>query len=194
MDESRIEIREIINKALYTFLFSILGFYAVDINTRTYLIVIVIIWSIIFLNYQKIKNNSFYINCIIIAILNIIAFALIKSIRGYRFVGDLEDILCCIYLFFMVIGIFIYDFGLSNKDKTDKHDDNMLKKREYDLERVKKYLNDVDIIGLKGGWGTGKTFLVKMLREDEEIKKNYDFIKINLLSSNLDNIEKYLIN
>ena len=171
-----------------------MGFYAVDINTRTYLIVIVIIWSIIFLNYQKIKNNSFYINCIIIAILNIIAFALIKSIRGYRFVGDLEDILCCIYLFFMVIGIFIYDFGLSNKDKTDKHDDNMLKKREYDLERVKKYLNDVDIIGLKGGWGTGKTFLVKMLREDEEIKKNYDFIKINLLSSNLDNIEKYLIN
>lgn len=194
MDESRMEIREIINKALYAFLFSILGFYTIDINTYTYLIIAVTIWAIIFCNYQIMKNRRFYMNCIIIGILNIIAFALAKYIKGYRFVGDLEDVFGCSYLVLMVTGIFINYFILSDENKIDKHDDNRLEKRKYDLERVKEYLKDVDIIGLKGRWGTGKTFLVEMLREDEEIKKNYDFIKINLLSSNLDNIEKHLIN
>ena len=33
MDRSRIEMREIINNSLYAFLFSVLGFYTIDIDT-----------------------------------------------------------------------------------------------------------------------------------------------------------------
>lgn len=193
-------LNENITKVLYVFLFSVLGFYSVDLKTNVYLIVAITIWGILFVNYRKNGNIDFYIGAIIIGLCNMMTFALMKYIAGYRFIGDLEDILCIIYIGFLVFAVIylIYYRRILKKSNsqsiTNEGDKTIFWKRQCDLYRLKQYLVDTNIIGIQGGWGSGKTFLVEMLVKDKDINKKYTFIKIDLLSCNLDSIETRLIN
>lgn len=191
-------LNENITKVLYVFLFSVLGFYSVDLKTNVYLIAAITIWGILFVNYRKNGNIDFYIGAIIIGLCNMMTFALMKYIAGYRFIGDLEDIFCIIYIGALLFGMrFCYTELLEekkNQSNIEEKDRDIFLKRKYDLERLIEYIEKVDIIGIQGGWGSGKTFLVEELLKDENINKKYTFIKIDLLSCNLDSIETRLIN
>ena len=66
----------------------------------------------------------------------------------------------------------------------------LLPERTSDLERLEEYLETFDIVGVNGGWGSGKTFLV-----DEFIRKHnreYEVIKVEPLTCNMDKIDSYL--
>ncbi len=193
-----ISLNEDITKILYVFIFSVLGFYSIDIKTNVYLIVAITIWIILFVNYRKDGNMHFYIGAIIISLCNIMTFALMKYIDGYRFTRDLEDVFCTVYIGCLLVGMgFCYTVFLKEKKKqsdTEEKDRKIFLKRKDDLKRLIRYLEDANIVGIQGSWGSGKTFLVEELLKDENINKKYTFIKIDLLSCNLDSIETRLIN
>lgn len=55
-------------------------------------------------------------------------------------------------------------------------------KRQRDLQRLKNFLETVNIIGLDAKWGMGKTFLLSQLQNDEDIAQNYYIIEISVLT------------
>ena len=74
--------------------------------------------------------------------------------------------------------------------KSDAYESDLFSVRKDDLERFSKYIESFDTIGVLGDWGSGKTYLV-----DEYIKRHkgeYELIKIETLTCNLDSIDSYL--
>ncbi len=69
----------------------------------------------------------------------------------------------------------------------------LYRERWDDLERVKYYMKQINLLGVNGGWGSGKTFLTTCLWAEEDIKKEYEVIQIDLLSCNLNEVEYILI-
>jgi len=66
--------------------------------------------------------------------------------------------------------------------------------QEHTRARLEGYLEALDIIGLSGVWGTGKTFIVDELRRRMICEnKQYDFIKIEVLSCHLNEIQGILL-
>lgn len=63
----------------------------------------------------------------------------------------------------------------------------MFEERKEDLKRLEKYLNDFNIVGIDGDWGSGKSFLTDHL-------EGYIKIKIDLLACNEDDIQLVVLN
>jgi hypothetical protein len=73
-------------------------------------------------------------------------------------------------------------------------DKSLFTRRKYDLQRIQEYIVSVDIIGINGIWGSGKTFLVDQLKDHLKSYGKYIFINIDLLSCNLDELQTILLN
>lgn len=74
----------------------------------------------------------------------------------------------------------------SLKTKNEKRE--LFKERKKDLERLENMLQYCSVIGIDGQWGSGKSFLVDQLNPDK-----YIFVKIDILSCNLSEIQSTLI-
>ena len=61
--------------------------------------------------------------------------------------------------------------------------------RLADLERLEKYLSKLNVVGVNGKWGSGKTVLVDHYTR---YKENCEVIKVEPLTCNMDTIDVYL--
>lgn len=69
----------------------------------------------------------------------------------------------------------------------------LYEERKHDLERIRQYIQEFEILGINAGWGMGKSFLMEHLKEDFLLRKQFAVIQIDLLSCDLDAVELLLV-
>ncbi len=67
-------------------------------------------------------------------------------------------------------------------------------KRKADLKRIVTYLDKFESIGINAKWGDGKSFILEKLKGLKEVKEKYEFIEIDILSCNIDELQNIIIN
>ena len=96
------------------------------------------------------------------------------------------SIAICLYVFINFIVAFY-------KNSFNGEEYELFMERSKDLIRIKNYLFNFNIIGINAPWGAGKTYLFRKLQNEDEMKKEYEFINIYLLSCNLENLPQIVI-
>lgn len=134
-----------------------------------------------------------------LAITVCLSYILIISF-DYYFLHYLKDVHLLINktgIFFCLILcaiLIIVEFVISKQDK-EKKLDKLFNSRIQDLNKIKSDIQNEQnrIIGIDSEWGNGKSLIINHLITDSELSKNYDFIKIDILSMNLDQLIDYLL-
>lgn len=171
---------------------SILFFTFKDIiGINKYIVLTVILWIIIRLNFKRKMSEQTFEILSTINIGSSIAFLLIKLF--YSRINGIDEKSHYQTLFIVGFNVFLLLRCMCVKYKVEDNNDKkeLFRKRKFDLERIKKYLNSLNIIAINAQWGDGKSFLVNKLKED--IKKQYEIIEIDVLSCNLDELQIVLI-
>ncbi len=181
------------SKLIIAILLSSLFFLTVEVNVIVYFCFISAIWALIFLNCSLSKNIEIFDTIIILFIGNFGSFILTKELQSNGFgEGYLGIVLLFCYLvFFMIISIRSYTIYSGGDAETSGDKAKLMTKRKKDLEFLQYYVNMFDIVGLNGRWGTGKSFVVGKLKE--EMMTEYEFIEIDILACNLDELQLTLI-
>lgn len=145
----------------------------------------------ILLLYTNSRNQLFYRKIwlmIVSAWGSIIATKLITGRRIRLFTKE-EFFFFCVLL----IEFFFVWKHCVKEQVAEENDKPLYPERRDDLQRVKNYMKQIDLLGVNGSWGMGKTFLTTYLRAEEDIQKEYEIIQIDLLSCNLNEVEYILI-
>ena len=193
MKHMKLKWDELIVKAIIVFIISIVFF--LTFNIIPFIIYIIIAFCVIIslrLSYKK-NQKSFFFQAAMFLISNLIAFAIVKSISGSKWSID-----CQLYRSFFVIYI-VYLFTLFFVPSGEKTEVSITKtrlfpERKCDLDRIIEYVEEFDVVGINGIWGTGKTFLTERMKEKLEETGKYAFINIELLTANLDELQVTILN
>ena len=184
--------KKLINKLIITMIISSILFYTIEVNFAVYFSIILALWILMFLNYKMSKNMEFFDTVIMVSLGNLISYVLLEEIiySGFK-EGTISLIYLASYLIFLlIISISSFILHLNNK-KTVKESQELIGKRKRDLDELLYYVDMFDIVGLNGRWGTGKSFLINEL--ENKLKDEYEFIEIDILSCNLDELQLILI-
>ena len=134
-----------------------------------------------------------------LAIIVCLSYILIISF-DYYFLHYLKDVYLLInktgslFCLILCVILIIAEFVISKQDE-DKKLDKLFNSRIQDLNKIKSDIQNEQnrIIGIDSEWGNGKSLIINHLIMDSELRKNYDFIKIDILSMNLDQLIDYLL-
>lgn len=111
------------------------------------------------------------------------------------FSNDGSDLVRFIFwIFDLWLILFTYEL-VKSIDKRDIKLDILFESRIKDLNHIKSYIEceEYHILGIDSEWGNGKSLVINHLINDKDITKSYDFIKIDILSMNLDRLIDYLL-
>lgn len=98
------------------------------------------------------------------------------------------------WIFDLWLILFTYEL-VKSIDKRAIKLDILFESRIKDLNHIKSYIEceEYHILGIDSEWGNGKSLIINHLINDKDITKSYDFIKIDILSMNLDRLIDYLL-
>ena len=182
-----------IERVILVFIISLLTFSAVDFNVYIYLAITISIWILLNIQYPRKKNLDFYWEISFAFISNLLVFFTTKYFKGHYFQWNIKQIFCIIYAVTLSINVLALLRKRIEKKKNRSiqklEEKKLFRERYFDLERLMDYLKIFSIIGVNGAWGSGKSFLVDQLE-----RKEYIFVKIDLLACNLDEIQTVLLN
>lgn len=152
------------------------------------------IWFVLFLSYGNRKNKLWLMNSLTIALGSAIAFVLIKLLTG-RHVRSMT--LPEISLLSLGALEVLIAAGLCIKKAKEPcrltRQPQLYEERKHDLERIRQYIQEFEILGINAGWGMGKSFLMEHLKEDSLLREQFAVIQIDLLSCDLDAVELILV-
>ena len=87
-------------------------------------------------------------------------------------------------------------FNFKNEKKNIENIEELYEERKEDLEYIQRFIkNDerkVNVLGIDGEFGTGKTFLIEKSMENLKSNNNYEFIKIRCLLLERDEVYSYI--
>ena len=191
---------------ILSFLISAALFLISNVDGNVYLIFFSIIWMAVLLTYGNCKNQLLLLDLLAFTVGNLTAycwtFCEMKGVPAVLNLSIQKYILLSICSVEILIagGIVqvayvrsIVENKRSKKVCQNDEENGLFKPRKYDLQRIKNYLMNVEIIGVNGAWGCGKSFLVEHLCMDEDISEQYEVIRIDLLSFNLDKLDEVLL-
>ena len=201
-EKNSMKIRIEISRIIYTYLLSIITFYI--FLKEMPLNIFLVIYAVSFLLVIIVLNNSSVVYKFKASILGLsicVGFLSVKRILGHTIFSIFNNLtIFRIILGIIIVGEYLYIIitflYIWKKDHSDnkKPQQNMQQKiydeRQYDLERLERYIAKYNKVAVQGEWGCGKTYLV-----DEFIKKNaekYEVIRIETLTCNLDSIDSYI--
>lgn len=134
-----------------------------------------------------------------LAIIVLLSYSLIIGF-DYCFLYSLKEIYSLIneyvIVFSLITCIILIKIGfVISKEEEDKKLDILFNSRVEDFNRIKKDIQNerCRILGIDSEWGNGKSLIIDHLVQDSELRKDYDFIKIDILSMNLDQLIDYLL-
>lgn len=191
------KINHIIVKILLTFILSIFFYVCIsDLRFDIYMLCYDCILATVMFAYLRLENAKYLLSIMVLSFSNALAYFIIHklyfpetSLSLYART-NLQIILCVIALIEIVI-IFIVWLKAKKENNGSKPDKSIIfPERKYDFERIKLYLDKVNVIGINSCWGSGKSFLMNRLCE--EYKDRYEIIKIELLTCNQDDIIIFL--
>lgn len=188
-------MRQTLTRGLASLIISIILFYPLNPKYIIYALVMLGVWVILLINYQLKKNSQFFYTAIIFCIANLTALVIAKQFIHHTLHWDWLNIIICIahtLVYLVILGLCIY----FEKKQVINQVDNiaLFNRRRYDLERIKKYIETEDILGVNGIWGSGKSFIINQLKLNLDNGGKYIFIDVDLLSCNLDEIQTILLN
>lgn len=138
-----------------------------DMRLETFISLIVLtILAIIFIFFKNLK----LIKALILKIIGFefILFSFLKGLNtdGYDRVFCDKNLILIIGLFFLIIlKIFCWK-EFSNQEETKKI---IYDSRKLDLEKLKKYLENSNVVGIDSEWGQGKSYFVDYWRKNENV-------------------------
>ena len=156
--------------------------------------------------YYKCENYKFLKRVLIFSLFIVAVYFLarvtMRDIVSYEILGRswMTYISFTIYVtivILLLVGIYNFPKNLKTKNNhidytsTDsKIHDWFFKRREYDLKRLESYMTKSEIVGINGGWGTGKTVLTQEFknRHKDEIYS----ITVDILTCNENELELFL--
>lgn len=183
-----------ISKVLVASIASIIIFYTFNPFFIVYFLFMIIFWSILLLNFKVDKNSRFFLSMWTISIVNLGILIFMKHIvHNTLHKNWINIVLFIVYATLLLIGVIYFYSKLERAEVYRTEVKEIYSGREYDLKRIEDYLERVNSIGVNGAWGSGKTFLVNKLKDIHMNSDQYIFIEVDLLSSNLDEIESVVL-
>lgn len=180
-------------KVLIIFFLSIIAYITIlkrDIST--YLIVVTFLVVILHVSYSILKNINFFIYCNICLIFDQLLFLISDDNRKIILTLSFSALFYILYFIYLIIcQVFLIISYLRSKSELPEDKKKLFNERQYDLERIKDYLETYNLIGINSIWGNGKSFLFEKLRQD--CKDKYFFICVNVLSMRVEKIETFLL-
>ncbi len=146
--------------------------------------------------FMELKNYFFIASGLLITYL----------IINYKKQINWKNIISLILFFIYTASIFIYPtlisiifvlmctLTMNLKNHIEDNVEPLISKRQDDLSRIVKYLNKFESIGINAKWGDGKSFILEKLKNHKEVKEKYEFIEIDILSCNIDELQNIIIN
>ncbi|MDM8108683.1 P-loop NTPase fold protein [Phascolarctobacterium faecium] len=182
-----IDIRNFIINSLIMLIISLLFWKMVYNLDYVYIIIFLLVLFIFILRYYNInKNKTLYFHFVNFIIFNYIYKLFIDGDISRKCFVECFSIAICLYVFINFIVAFY-------KNSFNGEEYELFMERSKDLIRIKNYLFNFNIIGINAPWGAGKTYLLRKLQNEDEMKKEYEFINIYLLSCNLENLPQIVI-
>lgn len=183
-------------KNIFILLFLTALFYIFNIPTRVFECFF-LLFALAFILVYRVKKNM-YFHKVLLSWCGgtLLAFAMGKfiAIRQFpEFTREKIVLGICSVLILGVdfVGLMIY--ARSELGQKEKAQENLFRERTYDMERLCSFIQKVPIVGMDAPWGDGKSFLVNMIYQNEEMKKRFTFIQIDLLTCDLNEIESILL-
>ena len=195
-----------IAKLLYSFILSILFFSLIvkKLPLNLYLTVFACILSLALLMLAQSTNAKYLFKMMLFSAAISLGYIAAKLLTGsghitallhgeqttiaYRIILIIFIIIECIYICKMQKTASVQATCTVNEEMPNTLP--LFPSRENDLDRLSKYINEFDTIGILGDWGSGKTYLVnEFIRRNQE---HYEVIIIETLTCNLDSIDSYL--
>lgn len=164
-----------------------------------YLFVIEPVFALLFLDvmlvillfYNKSQRSLF---CSVLAILSssVAAYVTIRLLQGYQIRSPIgaECPLGVVALVLICLIIYLAHRPASIPKTTENKP---FKEQTHDLERLQQYVRCFPLLGINARWGNGKSFLWSHLREDPVIQAEFEVLQVDLLTVNLDAIERILV-
>lgn len=177
---------------LFTCSFVVCGLFFAISNPPViaYLLFLDVIWGAVFLCTKRAKNRAFLHSCVGISLASACALCAVKLAWGHspRYPTIWEGIL-------LGLALLVHLFALRMPETlTDESDlPKLYPRRKYDYERVKMYVTNFSMVGINAPWGTGKSFVVDQLKRDPDFLKEFELISIDLLTCDLDQVERIII-
>lgn len=183
-----------INKAIISVLVAFLLFNTFDISWMYYSVTFLIGSVLVFINFRLSKNHSLYSSLFTINLLAFVVYCTINfAENGMVTQTGVEEIWFLLILIILAAtGFFLFLEQIGGKKNENENENpTLLFKREKDLNLFSSYVENFKIIGLNGRWGTGKSFIMDALKD--RIKEDYEFIEIDLMTCNLNEMQPTLI-
>lgn len=189
-----------ISPAIITFVVSFIFFIQdnrwENVSIKAYFVICGGLLLLCFSLYKIKKNEYLYIIVSQVVVANSLV---LFGLKLYKKI--LSSQLFSLYLVLVgsIIACIFYQKKRKNNQRTDdaKQLQNKFTKRDFDFDRIKKYLFNEELkenrIGIVGEWGSGKTFLLNMLRTDDSVAREYNIIIIESLSLNVEKIQSYIV-
>lgn len=192
-----------ISKILYVYLLSVIIFllFLKEIQFDIFLTVYMVFLGLMLAVLEHKSNAKYIFEMMILGTVVSGGYIVTKLLTGHIVITAFFH--CAKYRMIIVTGIlfeYLYILGLQianvscvcNARNEDKHPEqgDLFPEREDDIERLSRYIEIFHTIGIQGGWGSGKTYLV-----DEYIKRNeekYEVIRVETLTCNLDTVDSYI--
>ncbi|MEX3625012.1 P-loop NTPase fold protein [Viridibacillus arvi] len=161
-----------------------------------YALIFTIILCLARINFSFYKNIDFFTTLCVINSGAFIGYLISKWIDGELFQNNVDKVSFLLVLSCLII--LIYLLLMDRLTKSKKSIDpippqELLKKRNNDLELLIQYVDMFPSIGLNSNWGTGKTFLINNLKRKLKEEYDYEIIEIDLLTCNLNELQSILI-
>jgi hypothetical protein len=181
-----------INKAIISGAVAFLFFNKIETSWLYYAIVFLTAWILISINFSLSKNHSFFKSLLTVNVAVFIVYCINNRIKnGSITQPGLDELFFIIVLGVMIVTGYILLAGQMSAPKKQNIKSILINKREKDLISLLSYVESFQIIGLNGRWGTGKSFIINALKE--KIKDQYEFIEIDLMTCNLNEMQPTLI-
>lgn len=178
-------------RLIYAALISAIIYILASPGVCIYLFFFDIIWLLLLFCYGNNKNRNFLTSGLIISIGCTVSFVLIKILTGHhiRTITGMEIALLSIGVIEVIITTILCN---DNVNETWERPE-LYEERKYDLERLKEYIMEFNILGINAKWGMGKSFVMDYLKDDSIMQEQFEMIQIDLLSCDLDAVELILL-
>lgn len=196
-----IKWRQIVVLGIATFLLSTVFFlYVKQASSIGYSLYILFCTGIIvasLVSYQIKKSPFLYRLVDVFLIVNLLTFLFFKYENNAYSIMENISLKIAYVLYCVLLALLGCQVFKRERKSIKKNTENLFLSRTKDLERLKECLLKDELksnrIGIVGGWGSGKTFLLKMLFEDDLIKNNYEILTIESLSLNVEQVQSCII-
>jgi len=186
-------MKSTLNQLVISAIVAVIIFISIEVSWKIYLSAFIAQSLLVLINFAFSKNQSLFKSLVTTNVVCFIIFCtkqIIENENPTQTWGDeIAFISILSSLIVVALILLLQDVHLV---KIEPIEPILIEKRELDLKLLEHYVENFQIIGLNGRWGIGKTFLVNKLKE--RLKDQYEFIEIDLLTCNLQEMQATLIN